>query len=48
MCLWPLNNDHLGTLGVERDMRLAVKYFKEAADRGNAEAQYILGTLYYS
>ena len=34
--------------GVKKDMKLAVKYMKEAAERGSPEAQFSLGTLYYS
>ena len=34
-------------LGVEQDYECAVEYYLEAAEQGNAEAQYCLGELYY-
>ena len=33
---------------VARDVELAIKYYKSAADMNNAEAYYLLGCLYYT
>jgi len=49
----PKAQNYLGVLylkgdGVERDLKEAVYWFKKAAAQGNADAQYRLGTMYYS
>lgn len=33
--------------GTEKDEQSALKYFKKAADQGNAEAQFNLGAMYF-
>lgn len=39
---------YLHGYGVEKSVSEAIRYFKLAADQGNAEGQLNLGTLYYS
>ena len=33
--------------GVEKDLEEAVKWYRKAADQGNAYAQYNVGVVYY-
>lgn len=33
--------------GVEKDMKKALRYFKAAADKGNSDAQFNLGAMYF-
>lgn len=45
--IYSLGVCYLGGIGVDKNSSLAYKYIKQAADSGNAEAQYQLAMMYF-